>query len=140
MANYYTNFSLVITLKDTAEQQYALELASKAARHFWDEGEQPSPTDVPEEFVNLLEDWSFHVEPDNDTGIWVHSDSGGIDAACAFIQHLLKKFNLEKRLSFEWSNDCSQPRVDAYGGGAAIITAEKILTMSTSQWLEQQTK
>jgi hypothetical protein len=40
-------------------------------------------------------------------------------------------------VTFEWSHDCSKPRVDAYGGGAAIITAKRIKTMSTCEWLRK---
>jgi hypothetical protein len=58
-----------------------------------------------------------------------------MDALCAFIQHLLQKFDPRGRVEFEWSHDCSKPRVDAYGGGAAIITAKTIRMMSTCQWL-----
>jgi len=66
-------------------------------------------------------------------------DDGGVDAACAFIQHLLEKFNPTGRVTFEWSFDCSKPRTDAYGGGAAIITVQNIRSMSTGQWLTENT-
>ena len=138
MADYFTNFSVEIPLKDATQQRYALDRAAKAAGHFWRENEQPASAEIPDEFVELLEDWSFEVDPDGDFGIWLHSDSGGIEAACVFIKHLLAKFNSTGRVEFEWSHDCSKPRVDAYGGGAAIITAEKIATMTTSEWLRQQ--
>ena len=65
--------------------------------------------------------------------------NGGMDAVCAFIQHLLQKFDSQDRVTFEWSHDCSKPRTDAYGGGAAIVTAKEIKTMSTSQWLAENT-
>ena len=140
MANYFTNFSVVVAFKDPTEQRYALDLAAKAAGHFWRENEQPTSAEIPDEFVDVLEDWSFEVDADGEAGIWLHSDAGGIDSACVFIKHLLQKFNSKGRVEFEWSNDCSQPRVDAYGGGAAVITANKITTMSTSEWLRQQTE
>jgi hypothetical protein len=47
----------------------------------------------------------------------------------------LEKFNPDGCVTFEWSHDCTKPRIDAYGGGAAIITARKIKTMSTSEWI-----
>ncbi len=138
MADYFTNFSLVLTLKDATQQQYALDLAAKAEAHRFRDSEEPAPDDVPSEFVDVLDDWSFEVDQDHDNSIWLHSVDGGIDAVCVFIQHLLKKFNSEDRVELEWAHDCSKPRVDAYGGGAAIITAENITTMNTSQWLRQQ--
>ena len=138
MADYYTNFSLVVNLPDQAAQQYALELANKASQvHLGEE----APKDFPAPLLEVVEDWNFEIEADSpaeEHGIRLHSQCGGIDAVCAFIQHLLQKFNPEARVEFEWSNDCSKPRVDAYGGGAAIITAQEIQTMSTGQWLQQK--
>ena len=64
--------------------------------------------------------------------------NGGLDAVCEFIQHLLQKFDPRGRVTFEWSHDCSKPRVDAYGGGAACITAKEIKSMSTAAWLNEQ--
>ena len=138
MADYFTYFSVVVPLMDTRQQQYALDLAGKAAAAcFRDEGE-PASAEIPAELLDVLEDWHFETEKDENHSIWLHSQDGGIDAVCAFIQHLLKKFNLEGRVEFEWSHDCSRPRVDAYGGGAAIVTAQEIQTMSTSAWLQRE--
>ena len=61
-----------------------------------------------------------------------------MDAVCAFIQHLLQKFDPRGRVAFEWSNDCSKPRVDAYGGGAALVTARKIKSLTTGAWLHRE--
>jgi hypothetical protein len=63
---------------------------------------------------------------------------GGVDAVCAFIQHLLQEFDQKGYVTFEWSHDCSKPRVDAYGGGAAFITAKEIKSVSTAAWLNEQ--
>jgi hypothetical protein len=52
---------------------------------------------------------------------------------CTFIQHLLQRFDPASHATLEWSNDCSKPRMDAFGGGAAIITAKKIKSMSTGE-------
>ena len=136
MADYYTKFSFILSLPDEAAQKHALDLDSQARRSQFDD--EPD-NDVPASLVEAVEDWSFETEaessPDN-WEIWLHSESGGVDAVCAFIQYLLLTFAPEDRLTFEWSNDCSSPRLNAYGGGAAVITAKKIQTMSTSQWLD----
>lgn len=126
MADYFTYFSFIIKLPDHAKT-YALDLARKP---------KEKPAHFPADLIPALEDWHFDTEADK-AGIWLHSDSGGIDAVCLFVQHLLKKFNLSGAVTFEWSYDCSKPRIDAYGGGAAIITASEIKTMSTHQWLEE---
>jgi hypothetical protein len=138
MADYFTNFSLVISLANETEQAYALDLAHIAG--LAQQGDE-LPADFPKALVDMIEDWQFEtVADDSGTkhGLWLHSSYGGVDAVCAFIQHLLQKFDPKAHVAFEWSHDCSKPRVDAYGGGAAFITAEEIATMNTSAWLDEQ--
>ena len=138
MADYYTNFSMVLSLANQTEQAYALDLAHKAS--LAQQGDE-LPADFPKALANMIEDWQFETEPDNSGtghGLWLHSMNGGQDAVCGFIQHLLQKFDPQGRVTFEWSHDCSKPRVDAYGGGAAFITAKEIKSMSTAAWLSDQ--
>lgn len=135
MADYFTNFSLVVTLPDEAAQTYALNLAEQASRI--NQGDE-APADFPADLHEYTENWCFDTDADSpaeEHGLWLHSSNGGIEAVCAFLQHLLKKFDPSGRVTFQWSNDCSKPRTDAYGGGAAIITAKKVKTMSTCEWL-----
>jgi len=138
MADHFTHFSLLIRLPDEAAQAYALDLHHQASRICQgDETLDGFPADLAE----CTEDWHFEVEADDiesHPALWLHSENGGIDAVCAYIQHLLQKFNLKEAVTFEWSHDCSKPRTDAYGGGAAVITATEIKTMSTHQWLQKQ--
>ena len=135
MADYFTHFSLVIRLPNEAAQTYAIKLAGDGGRlNQGDEAEGEFPAELQEH----AEDWCFDVEADvveEHPGLWLHSSNGGINAVCAFLQHLLQKFDPAGQVTFEWSHDCSKPRIDAYGGGAAIITAKKIKTMSTCEWL-----
>ena len=137
MAHHSTNFSLVVNLPDEAAQTYALDLARQASRlNQGDEAEAGFPADLQEH----IEDWCFKTDADtpaNNHGLWLHSSNGGIDAVCAFLQHLLQKFDPAGQVTFEWSHDCSRPLTDAYGGGAAIITAQEIKSMSTGQWLRE---
>jgi len=136
MANYFTNFSLVLPLRSEAEQAYAIELARYARQAQMGDDR---PADFPADLTEAVEDWFFETDPENSPGkwgLWLHTDSGGVDAVCAFVQHLLQKFDPEGSVKFEWSHDCGQPRVDAYGGGAAVITARKVLTITTSDWLK----
>lgn len=137
MADYFTNFSLLLPLPDEAAQKYALELSSAASSA--QQGDEPTDN-LPASFAEVIEDWQFDTEADQSSGgrgLWLHSDCGGIDAVCAFIQHLLRKFDPQRCVTFEWSHDCSKPRVDAFGGGAAIVTAQEIKTLSTWGWLQE---
>jgi len=143
MADYFTNFSLVLDLPDQGAQAYALNLAKEAADMRFGEDSPALPPDFPASLVDVLEIWHFETEAQGSLeqdqyGVWLHSGDGGIDAVCAFIQHLLRKYNPAGCVEFEWSHDCSKPRTDAYGGGAAVITARKIKTMTTGEWLQKQ--
>ena len=133
MADYYTHFSFIVVLANTEQRDYALKLflqMSAACR-----GEN-IPPDFPAKLIEACEDCSFEVDPDGPQAIWLHSSLSGVDGVCAFIQHLIQQFNLDP-VGFEWSHDCSKPRTDAYGGGAAYITARDIKTLSTAEWLRQ---
>jgi hypothetical protein len=134
MADYYTYFSLVLKLSDE-QKQYALELANKGSNYSTDDQISDG---FPTPLADILHDWLFETE-ENKEGIWIHSQDGGVDAACQFVQHLLEKFDLQGHIAFEWSHDCTKPRVDAFGGGAAIVTATEIETFSTSEWLRSKT-
>ena len=138
MADYFTHFSLILSLPNEAAQEYALGLASNARSI--QQGDEPSEK-FPDSLKEVVEDWNFETDAESAEGkpaLWLHSENGGIDAVCAFVQHLLQKFDPKGRVAFEWSHDCSKPRVDAYGGGAALVTAKKIKSMSTSDWLRKQ--
>ena len=138
MADYFTNFSLIVPLPDEAAVQYALELAEQASRI--QQGDE-MPDEFPASLRDVIEDWQFETDTNdasNCRGLWLHSSNGGIDAVCAFIQHLLQRFAPEGHVTLEWSNDCSKPRVDAFGGGAALITVRKIKSINTGEWLDQQ--
>jgi len=133
MADYFTNFSVVLPL--TKEQQeYAMQIAEQALVHRNDE--VPLPDTFPKALKGETEAWDFETEADGE-GIWLHSQYGGQDAACVFIQHLLQKYGFAPAVAFEWSQDCSRPLTDAFGGGAAFITAKKIKTMTTHEWLRK---
>ena len=139
MADYFTNFSMMLTLPSAEAQQYAADLAQQA--FYIHMGDEPMTDDFPESLKEVVDDWCFETvanHPSNGPGLWLHSNNGGIDAVCAFIQHLLQKFDPEGHVALEWSNDCSKPRFDAFGGGAALITAGKIRHINTGQWLHRQ--
>ncbi len=133
MADYFTNFSVVLPL--TKEQQdYAIQVAKQVEQHRLQD--QALPTDCPKMLVDELENWVFETEI-TEHGLWLHSQYGGQDGACVFIQYLLQRFKFVEGVTFEWSHDCSKPRTDAYGGGAALVTADHIQTFTTQQWLLQ---
>lgn len=136
MADYFTNFSMVLSLPSKEAQQYAIDLAAKATEALQSD---TSPDDLPDSLKDVIEDWQFEIEAEtNGNGLWLHSSNGGVDAVCAFIQHLLQRFDPDSCATLEWSHDCSKPRTDAFGGGAAFITAKNIKTITTGEWIQRQ--
>ena len=133
MADYFTNFSVILPLNQT-QQEYAVAIANQADRHRCDD--EALPSTFPESLTDETEDWTFETES-TPQGLWLHSQYGGQESACAFIQHLLQKFDFAPAVAFEWSHDCSKPKTDAYGGGAAFVTATEIETFSTNEWLQK---
>lgn len=131
MADYYTNFSLILRLPTKDAQQYALRIAEQARADVL-------PETFPVSLREVIEDWYFDTEASDEHHLWLHSSAGGIDAVCAFIQHLLQRFDPTGRIAFEWSHDCSKPRIDAFGGGAAIVTTADVHSMTTAEWLQAQ--
>ena len=134
MADYFTNFSLVLPL-NPEQRDYAMELVRQALAHRHENA--PLPDTFPAELKSVVEDWCFETEVDGEE-LWLHSQYGSQDEACVFIQHLLRKFRFANSVAFEWSHDCTKPKTDAYGGGAAYITRNRIKTMHTSEWLRKQ--
>ena len=136
MPDYYTSFSFLLNLPGAEAIKYAINLATIAADLRWEseEDRETGETQFPKELELFLDEWDFEVAEEK-SGIWIHSDDGGTDAACHFVQHLLERFGIIEPVSFEWANTCNKPRLDAYGGGAAVITATDIKAISTSQWV-----
>ena len=127
MADYFTNFSVVIKLANETEQAYALDLAHKAS--LAQQGDE-LPADFPKDLVDMIEDWHFEMEADNSGtthGLWLHSMYGGVDAVCAFIQHLLQKFD---------------PQVDVLRTTLDFDTREEFrgVGCGLAQWFEQPSR
>lgn len=139
MPDYYTQFSFVLGLPDEQTIDYAMNLVATTDTLLLmsDEDRETSTLDFPKELVDSLDDWRFQTVK-QDSGIWIHSDDDGLDAACQFVQHLLDRFAIKEPVSFEWANTCSKPCLDAYSGGAVIITPTTIKAFHTSQWISTQ--
>jgi hypothetical protein len=114
MADYFTKFSAVLPLPNEAARRYALDATANASRAR--QGDEPSEK-LPASIQEVNEDWRFETDAESGhgkRGLWLHSDYGGIDAVCAFIQHLLQKCGPEGQVALEWSNDCSNARTSTF--------------------------
>lgn len=127
MADYFTHFSAVLeglTKQEASwvDQEYRKRITAG-------------------DLDESMGDFDLELEDDDKGGrrAWIHSPDGceNIDHVADFIQQFLKEFRPKEAWSMEWSNDCSKPRLDAFGGGALVVTAKKIHWMSTSDWVSK---
>jgi hypothetical protein len=120
MANSYVQTSLLIPL--TAEQQ---EYAEMVYNKLFEEDE--TLNEFQEEILSDPDCRyaGFRFERESE-GIWLYDDEFvDIDALGAFIFQLVRKFKLEP-VGFTWSNTCSKPRLDEFGGGCCVVTQQII--------------
>ena len=143
MADYFTQFSFVIPVTpeqgDWVAQVHAL--ATELIGHAED-GEARENIEGPQDMVSaalgLAEkrdgDPCLQVVHDDKEGtVWVGSeDPGDVDYTAELVQAFLKRFDLDLVVSFEWANTCSKPRLDAFGGGAVVISRRNADWFSTS--------
>ena len=72
--------------------------------------------------------------------IWIHDDDGCVDieALVDLIQIWMQTSEYSHDpVGFEWANTCNKPRLDAFGGGAVMITKGGTRWLHTGQWLLQ---
>lgn len=138
MADYFTNFGFTVPLANPEQLAIALDLFRQMSSI--QQGDE-APAEFPSALKEFADDCVFEAEAGRKADeLWLHSDCGGVDAVCEFAHHLLQRFQSKDIVTFEWSYDCTKPRSNAFGGGAAIITAAEIKSITTSDWIREQTQ
>lgn len=124
MADYYTHLSILVTGSEE-ELDHLIRMLNDANDEL-DQEEEGSSMGV--------------LYEKEKRGVWIHDDAGyvEIEPLCEAISSWLSHFNSPKYVTVEWAHTCSRPILDAYGGGAALIRAERVDYLSTAQWLRQQ--
>lgn len=141
MADYYTHISFAFEATD--EQHAAFEAAfdPELAWTSFDELTLPAelePFVTVEELKKINEDdeevtfGDVEVERyDGTTGIY--GSNPYLERVALLVQAIMKP---EKPIGFQWSNDCSKHRTDAFGGGCCAIFKDKIEWAHTATILE----
>ena len=144
MANYYTLFSEVIEDLTPEEEAWLTKVLTidpdKMDEAQFDDWTQNGFDGIcPDTCPDCWPSFSWSIS-DKDRELWVYAeDCGDLENVFSVIQRFLQKFRPQAHWTIQWSESCSKPRVDAYGGGAALITAQDIKTMNTSAWLHDET-
>jgi hypothetical protein len=72
------------------------------------------------------------------TKVWVHDDGAAhVNLVAAMVQTILSEFDPGGCVGFEWSSSCSKPRLDGFGGGAAMVWSDDVKWATTASMLER---
>jgi hypothetical protein len=130
MADNFTHFSCVLDVGTSENAARALELypafLEKAAR----EGA-------------FAGGFVVSLHPDGDgTKIWMRDDvTGDPLQVIVFVERCAEIFGLKGRWGFQWANTCSQPRINAFSGGAHVLdlaTRRPVAWIHTNGWLARE--
>ena len=116
MANYYTQFSILID--GTPEQLTWLENTLRA---------EESPCQSSQQNGQL----------------WLYAEENGdLDHLAQILAEYQEKYDLAKPLILEWANTCSKLRTDGFGGGAVAIYKGTLEWFNpydqASRWIAEQ--
>lgn len=113
MADYYTQFSVLLDVNKHAGEWLIDEIYNYSAE---DDGES--------DFICNAE-WV-------DDKVWLYADEYfNADMLADKIQHMLRKFKLDKVFRFSWAETCNKLRADCFGGGWCAVSRDEILIGTT---------
>jgi hypothetical protein len=135
MADYWCKMSAVLGLP-----REALEFVRQVGAALDEDGDFPADLTAAErELLDGCGPSGADFSWDEDgRAIWVHGDDVRPEGVVEVVRLAIRRFQPSLRWGFEWSNDCSRPTLDAYGGGAAVVTADAVEWTSTGDWLRRR--
>ena len=106
MANHYLQFSVTVTANEKTVEWAKKQFAEQS---------------------NDDENTGFELESYGDGELYVFDEeSGDPEAAANFIQEVLQFSDSEQIVLLEFAMTCSKPRPGEFGGGAVLISRERI--------------
>ena len=145
MADYHIKFSLLI---DDLSQEEIDWVARALAPVLTDNTREAireirNRNIIPDFEPETADMWpDFESDMQNSAGqtdLWLYSETtANLDHLDAFLISFLRKFRPDEIITYTYADTCSKPRVDAFGGGAVVITADGCHYMHTHQWLERK--
>lgn len=139
MPTYYTEFSTFLSL--TPEQaDWADALLVKMELAAEDEREMSGDYPALSEFTIEGQGSGFEVHrttlarQEGMIGYAIASGedkNGNVECAMQFITEVLDQFGMDDIVMLEWSNSCSRPVLEGFGGGVAAITRQGSEALTT---------
>lgn len=146
MANYYIQFSEVITHLTqeeeewlTAELEQDLDSMSEEEATAWCAARV---TDVSEITDLNWPGFEWKIRNNDNTSLewgtyfWVTAGDANMDNLLNLTQRFLRKFRPNELFVIRWAEICDKPRVGAFGGGVWIVGANESIYMNTFEWLQ----
>ena len=146
MADYYAHFALAVPA--TQEQGEWLEALYETAIQIQERsggggGNPRGHRAAPRGMISLARKLLREFEPEDCMGLGVETEPGAVVVwsedgcgnfffAAELVQLFLRHFELDDVLMAQWALTCSSPRPDGFGGGAAVIDRERIITFDPS--------
>ncbi len=95
------------------------------------------------EMEDISGSWGFdheiQTDKEGDRFLWIHNDDYFEPSnAAGFLYYFIKAMRPDYTIGFEWSNTCSKPRLNSFGGGAVVIDKNGLGWMNTGEWLETE--
>ena len=127
MADYFTHFSCVLDVGTPENATRALDLYPACVEQAARQGA-------------LAGGFLVSVHPDEGgTKLWMRDGvTGDPLQVVIFVQRCAEAFGLTGRWGFQWANTCSQPRINAFSGGAHVLdlaTRSPVAWIHTNGWL-----
>jgi hypothetical protein len=120
VADYYTHFSVAVRLQGKFAAAWTgdeLRRRRRKRQELIDAGDDDAADVVGIDFDALVEDGVLYVTDDGATG--------NLEDVAAFLQRLIKLGYVQDPVTVMWSESCSRPRPDSFGGGAVVVTKRK---------------
>jgi hypothetical protein len=127
MADYFTHFSCVLDVGTPDNAARALDL-------------YPSCMEQAARAGALADGFLVSVHPDQgSTKLWMRDDTTGDPLqVIVFVQRCAEVFGLRGHWGLQWAHVCSEPRVNAFSGGAHVLdlaTRRPVAWIHTNGWL-----
>lgn len=128
MADFFTQFSCLLDVGTPKNAPRALDLYNRMM-------EENAAEDPPSEAFLLS------IQPEHGgTQLWIRDDvTGDPQAVIDLVLRCAKEFRLSGGWGFQWANTSSRPRVNAFGGGAHVLSLGRRKTVAwiaTNPWLD----
>lgn len=145
MANYYTQLSVELednpewVVRDISDILRAIAEGDIECAPEWYRRLSPG-NEEGKDFSAFIDDClsgpSFVSHELTTRGLWIYAEeNANIESLAHAIHETMKHYNTPGYVTFQWAYTASKPRLDAFGGGAAFITATEIIIHTTEDWL-----